>query len=599
LGTTALYLRLALTLCTCMASLAVVAQQQAPLNVTWDAPEPLRSQLQKLLPPPTPEASDRRAALLRPWIRDVRRRVPEIAAAEGYFSAMVDVEWEPGLEAAHIIVVPGARTLVSKVELQFEGDLAGEGEERAARRRELRQGWALDEGIPFRSADWEEAKRGLREKLVEVDYAAGELVESEAQVDADTSTAQLRVKVNSGPRFTLGEAVITGLARYPESIVRRAYVIKPGERYRQERLVELQHALQAGPWFSSVVVDVDRDADKSERAPVTVTVIERPRYEVGVSLGFGTDSGPRGEVALRDRNVFDRGFDLQSALRVDRTQQIGYADVYLPQGFFPKFLPDWLGTRQDSVQAKDSAGVLAEHTDIQGLVTSRFAVAAYRQFTFTRVLETRVGLSYQIERAHPEGSVEDLKRALAPVIALTWRHVDDLLDPRRGGVLNVQFAAGSAAILSTQDFLKTYAQYQRWIPLSQNDQLILRGEIGRTFAYERQGIPEDFLFRAGGSRSVRGYEYQSLGPREGNAVVGGRYLATASAEYVHWLNNQWGGAVFFDIGDAADSTRDWNPNRGYGLGARYKTPAGPLALDVAYAERDRKVRIVFSVTVAF
>ena len=112
-------------------------------------------------------------------------------------------------------------------------------------------------------------------------------------------------------------------------------------------------------------------------------------------------------------------------------------------------------------------------------------------------------------------------------------------------------------------------------------------------------FPEDFLFRAGGSRSNRGYAYQSLGPIEGSAVVGGRYLATANLDYIHWLNHEWGAAVFYDMGNASDSTRDWKPEKSYGLGARYRTPAGPLALDLAYAERDRKFRIAFSVTVAF
>ena len=81
--------------------------------------------------------------------------------------------------------------------------------------------------------------------------------------------------------------------------------------------------------------------------------------------------------------------------------------------------------------------------------------------------------------------------------------------------------------------------------------------------------------------------------------MGGRYLATASGDYIHWLNEQWGAAVFYDIGTASDSTRDWVPEKSYGLAARYRTPAGPLALDLAYAQRDRKVRLAFSVTVAF
>jgi translocation and assembly module TamA len=592
---------LAALMLACLVPAPALSQTRAApaVVVTWEAPEPLRSQLEKLLPPPrAPEEGERRSASIRPWVRDVRRRVPEIAAAEGYFSAKVDIDWEPGLEKATVTVVPGARTVVSKVDIEFTGDLAGEGEEREARRREAREAWALKEGMPFRSADWEEAKRGLREKLVEADYAAGDIAESEAEVNADTASASLKLKVDSGPRFTLGIAEVQGLVHYPDSVVKRVYDIKPGERYRQERLIALQRALQNGPWFSSVTVEIDRDPGFAVQTPVKITVIERPRHEVGLAVGFGTDEGIRGEVGYRYRNLFDRGFDLQSALRADRQRQFGYADVYLPQGIFGNWIPEWIARRIDAVPAKDSFGVLAEHTNIQGLETRRFAVAGYRQYTGDQ-FDTRVGLSYQIENAKPEGADEQLKRALAPVIAFTWRHVDDLFDPKRGGVLTLNLAGGAKAIASTQDFLKTYAQYTRWFPVTKNDQLILRGEIGRTYAFTRDGIPEDFLFRAGGTRSVRGYEYQSLGVKEGNATVGGRYLATASADFVHWLNEKWGGAVFFDIGDAADSTSAWTPNKSYGLGARYKTPAGPLALDFAYADRDRKVRLSFSVTVAF
>jgi len=308
-------------------------------------------------------------------------------------------------------------------------------------------------------------------------------------------------------------------------------------------------------------------------------------------VGYGTDDGARAEAAFRHRDLFDRGIDLQSSIRAGQKRQIGYADVYLPYGLF--------GTRRrGDVAFRDSVGVLAEHSTIERLALSRFAVAGYRHFTL-QTWESRVGLSYQIERSFPEGSQPRVKRALAPILAVTWRNVDDLFDPKRGGVLNVQFAAGGKALASGQDFFKAYGQYQHWFTLTPNDQVLLRGELGTTYAASREGIPEDFLFRAGGSRSNRGYAFQSLGPQEGNAVVGGRYLATATAEYIHWLNERWGAAVFTDVGDAADTKGEWKGNPSYGVGARFKTPAGPFALDLAYAQDPRKLRLSFSVTVAF
>jgi translocation and assembly module TamA len=562
-----------------------------PLTVTWQAPQPLRALFQQYLKPPSIDPGERRAASLRPWIRDVRRRVPEIAASEGYFSATVEIEFDsPAREHATVTVTPGPRTTVQSVDIEFRGDLADDSAEHEQRRRALIASFAMKKGQAFRSPDWETAKTKIVESLRDIDYAAGSLAESKAVVDAEQASAQLHLVLDSGPPFTLGDVFIRGLHRYSESTVRRLVDLQRGERFNAERLTNLQRLIQTGPWFSSVVVEVPRDPEHPDLVPVNVTVIERPRREVGLALGYGTDDGARAEAAFRDRNVLDR-FDLQSSIKAAQKEQIGYADFYASPGL--AHLPHY-----GDVPFQDSFGVLVEHSNILNLTTRRFAVAGYRHFRLEK-FETQAGLSYQIERDQAQGGDETIRRALAPVLQFTWRFVDNVFDPRRGGVLNVQLATGFKSFLSGDDFLKTYLQYQQWIPLGAMDQLILRTEWGRTFVPSRARIPEDFLFRAGGSRSNRGYAYQSLGVQEGNAVVGGRYLATGTAEYVHWLNDKWGAAVFTDVGDAADSIRSWQALKSYGVGARFRTPAGPFALDLAYADRDHKFRIAFSVSVAF
>jgi translocation and assembly module TamA len=566
-----------------------VAEEPAPLAVEWVAPPELKALFERHLPPPPAEARDDRGSLRR-WTRDVRRRAPEIAAAEGWFSAQVEVtvQDDGGVRA---VLTPGERATVASVAIEFRGDIAGEGAFRERRRGELREGWLLREGDVFRQAAWDEAKARLVESLTADDYAAGELAESRARIDAAAARAHITLVVDSGPAFTLGEVQVSGLSRYPRALVDRLIDIDPGEPYRGERLLDLQRALQSTPWFANVAVEIDRDAARPVRVPVRVAVLERPAADVGTSLGYGTDTGARGELSLRYRNVLDRGYDMHSALQADRTRQLGYADFFLPPGTvgLPLF---------GAVAVKDSVGILAEATSNQGLETSRIAVAGYRQHVYQKT-ELRVGLSFQAEQKRPEGADETLSRALAPSAELTMRLVDDVLNPTRGGVLTLKVAAGAKALLSDQDFVMTYAQYQHWFALSPADQLILRAEAGYTIAESRAGIPEDFLFRAGGSRSVRGYKYESLGAQEGDAIVGGRYLATATAEYVRWFSPKWGGAAFVDVGDADDARASLNSNLGYGVGLRWRTPAGPLAVDLAYADRDRKARLVFSVAVAF
>ncbi|HYC35890.1 MAG TPA: BamA/TamA family outer membrane protein [Usitatibacter sp.] len=567
-------------------------QRRGNVDVTWIAPEPLKDLFEKFLPVPTFEGDRRPRGFLRPWMREVRRRVPQIAAAEGYFSPTLDIKFEDELrEHATVTVDPGPRTVVDDIAIEFAGDLAGEGGEREARRRQIREAWSMAKGTPFRSADWEVAKTKIGEDLSSKVYATGAIASSEARVDAEAARAHLKLVLDSGPPFSFGDVEIEGLSEYSEALVRRVVDLRLGEPYDRERLTELQRAVQNGPWFSSVVVDIERDPARARAVPVKVTVTERPTREVGLAFGYGTDDGARAEAAFRHRNLFDRGFDLQSSLRVSQKRQIGFADVYLPPGLHRS-------RSRGTVPFQDSFGVLAERSDIEKLEISRFAVAGYRHFKLDN-WELRAGLSYQIERSHPEGADERIKRALAPIVATTFRWVDDLFDPRKGGVLNLQVAAGSKALASGNDFIKAYGQYQHWVPITPRDQLLLRTELGTTIANSREGIPEDFLFRAGGSRSNRGYAYQALGVREGEAIVGGRYIATATAEFVHWLNEQWGAATFVDVGDAADTRDDWQLNPSYGVGARFKTPAGPFALDLAYAQRERRFRLSFSVTVAF
>ena len=136
-------------------------------------------------------------------------------------------------------------------------------------------------------------------------------------------------------------------------------------------------------------------------------------------------------------------------------------------------------------------------------------------------------------------------------------------------------------------------------PIGEKGDLILRGELGAVFSDGKDGVPLTVLFRAGGDQSVRGYGYQSLGVRKGRAVVGGRYLAVASAEYQYYFVENWGIAFFIDAGNASDTLSHLDPAIGYGVGGRWRSPAGPIGVDLAYGERTGNFRLHFSLGFTF
>jgi len=211
------------------------------LPVAWEAPEELKAHYVKHLEGPPLEAKGDRL-LLRRWIRDVRRRAPEIAAAEGWFDAKVEIDEDA--QPIRVRLEAGPRTVVSAVSIEFKGDVAGEGSFRQARRDALKASWALPEGRPFRTADWEEAKTRLLEALTADDYAAGTVVSSQARVDAESAKAKLAIVLDSGPAFTLGEVEIVGLTKYPAKVVERLIDLDPGEPFRSDRILDLQRNLQ-------------------------------------------------------------------------------------------------------------------------------------------------------------------------------------------------------------------------------------------------------------------------------------------------------------------------------------------------------------------
>ena len=186
-----------------------------------------------------------------------------------------------------------------------------------------------------------------------------------------------------------------------------------------------------------------------------------------------------------------------------------------------------------------------------------------------------------------------------PNVAWTWRRVDNPLATRDGIVLHGQIGGAAKAVLSDQDFIRLLGRYQQFFPVSQRDTLMLSGEVGYTIADSRNGIPQEYLFRTGGTGSVRGYSYQSLGVSEGSAIVGGRYMANATVEYTHWLDETWGIAAFVDAGNAVDDLSKVDLAYGYGLGARWRTVAGPIAVDLAYGEQSETIQLHFSLAIPF
>jgi translocation and assembly module TamA len=264
-------------------------------------------------------------------------------------------------------------------------------------------------------------------------------------------------------------------------------------------------------------------------------------------------------------------------------RQTAYADVFLPP---------------DEEQRRDGVGTAVENSDIEKLGISAVAIGATRLQQRGSV-EQRLSLNWQNEEQSPQGAPSTTNRALT---AHGWLD----LAPRgrsarsgRGPRCSCRLAAAASNCFPIRTSCVPTCATARGFRSVPTMHCFCAANSGATLAPSSAGIPQDFLFRTGGSNSVRGYAVSKPRRQEGSAIVGGRYLVTMSGEYTHWLNPTWGAAVFVDAGNAVDDWQAMNLAVGYGVGARWRSPAGPLGIDLAYGQRDGKLRLDFSLAIPF
>lgn len=519
--------------------------------------------------------------------RLVARTVPEIQqllATEGYFSPQVEISSE-GDQSAGLVrlrVATGQSAVVTSTDIRITGAITDNPGEKLNPSKLIGR-WRLPSGAIFRQTAWDDAKNALLRELVFDGYPAARITSSTAEVEPQSGQVSVAVTIDSGPLFRFGPLDITGLGRYPRTTVENVKSFRSGERYSFDAVLYYQSQLQASGYFQNVSVTVNPDPAQADAVPVVVHVVEHPTKKIDLGVGYSTDTLFRSEATFTHNNTFKPGWQGLARMRLDTKQQLVESRIALT--------PETSGWR-------NHLGVETSRSDIENLISRTLGLTARRSWRSPEK-EQDWALKFQLEeQALNAGPVDNLE-ALTLNYSWTLRRVDDLLRPKRGHLLNLQLGGASESLLSTRSFARSYLRGLYILPFNATDRLHLRGEFGAVWAQARDGIPSEFLFRAGGNQSVRGYAYQSLGVTQGSATLGGRFLGAATIEYQHDFTAQWGGALFVDAGNAADSFARLKPVYGYGAGVRWITPAGSINLDIARAQETGKLRLHFTMGVRF
>lgn len=583
-----------------IASLWCAAQTaHAAYKVDIEAPKPVQSLLKDFLDlsryQDRDDISDEQLRFMMDTAGD---QVRDLTATEGYFSPVTRVSVDsdapsgdqPALKRVKITVDPGPRTSVASAEISVAG--AG-GEQDPQRVAQIKRDWLLAPGQPFRQEDWDKAKKNGLEKLQQKKYAAARIASSQARIDPDEHEADLSVRYDSGPAFTMGPLQITGTRRYPESIIRNVNPISVGEPYDADRLLALQRQIQNTPYFSNAIVAIDDDPEHPDLTPVKVQVTEFPTQRIRTGVGYGTDTGAQVEGRYSHYNVFGKAYVFDSQLRLEQKRQYGLLSLAMPP---------------DGKAFVNSLNTSYDRTTLEG-IDLRSQQIGFKRARNSENYDTTYSLTYYRDELTQENGATlpadtivtpGKHRALVPGFAWSRRNVDDPIFPRQGNLVTLEAGFALKGVLTDQSFSRLYGRFKQFIPVGRRDIVVLRSELGGVFTTGSAGsVPASLLFRTGGNDSVRGYSYQSIGNEQNGTVYPTKYLAVGSAEYQRWFSQNWGAAVFYDLGAAADNWSNKTFYHGVGTGARWRSPVGTLNLDLAYGIQKHQIRPHVSLGIAF
>ena len=484
----------------------------------------------------------------------------------GFYNARVTVNLDrvgEGKYRLRIGVEPGTPVRVTAVNVGVEGPGAHEGP--LAR---MVDEFPLGKGDVLLQQQYEEAKGTLMAKAQELGYLDAAFTRHEIRIDGAKRGAIIELLLKSGEQYLFDGTTIEGAPDYPDGFLRRNLTYRSGDLFSYDRLGETQLNFTNSERFRDVTVTPEKEAAQGYRVPVLVRLKQSPRRSIRPGVGYGTDTGGRFSLRYRDLNLLHLGHEFSANLYIAERLQ-GLALKYSVPGY-------------RDLRSSTSLQLNLQREDVSTYTSRLIALELDRNRGFGK---RGVGTAY-LKLQQEEftiGAQDSSSRLVLPGLRYAEDRYDNPVRPGRGYRFALESRGTHQFLGSDTSLLQFIAEGGYITPLPWRLTLQVRGKTGVTLLKDSLSeLPPTLRFFAGGDHSVRGYSYQSLGPRDASGQVkGGNHLLFGSIEMERALFNNWGVSLFYDAGNAFDSVPDLHLALGVGAGLHYYTPVGALNLYVA------------------
>lgn len=426
-----------------------------------------------------------------------------------------------------------------------------------------------------------DAQAQLLAALQEDGYALATVEAPIAFADNEKHLVNLTYRVITGPRVNIGRIVFSGLKDVHEAFVRKVLTVKPGDRYRPSRIEDARQSIAALGVFSGVTVNAATKLDADGRIALTFDVQERPQHAVTLTGTYSTDLGISLGATWSHRNLFGNAeqLNLSAAGTGLGTATSGLGYNLGAQFIKPQFL------RPDQALEFDILGVRQQ---LDAYDQTAESASVYLRRKFSPLWSGSVGASLLYDQVAQENT-DRLYRLIALPLTVTYNStglIDPLRDPVSGARASVAVTPTQSFGASNLTFLVLQASGSAYFDLSEGGRsvLALRALAGSIMGGSNLELPPDQRLYAGGSATVRGFAYQSIGPQfPDKKPVGAKSVDAATIEFRQRILDDYGVAAFVDAGQASEVGTPFSGavRVGAGIGARYYTPLGAVRADIA------------------
>lgn len=488
--------------------------------------------------------------------------------SEGYYGAVITFDIDAAATPAivHVRIDKGARYRVANCTLTYAPAPVLESAYHDCERA------GLAAGAPARSADILAAEQAFVRRLQEHGYPDAKAAERRALVDHASQEMTLSWTLDPGAPVILGRVRAEGTERTDPGFLAELATWRPGEPYDVREVDAYRQRLSKLNLFSRIDIGIDGESAANEGSPVRVAVQEAPPRSIGGGLRYSTDEGPGAKFFWEHRNLMGRAERFRVSAGLSSLAQLLEFNLALPHTPRPG----------ETIEFALKGG----HEDNDAYAKLGGALSAAYSADWGGYWKAKIGAALEAADVDEDASSRFSVLGSLPLEAL-YDSTQSLLDPKRGErlVIHVEPAGGTSD--GPLAFLVLHGTGTAYRALDDQGMTVVaaRLKLGAILGAAAEALPPDKRLYAGGGGSVRGFPYQSIGPRDAqNDPEGGLWLGEAGLELRHRFDADFGAAAFVEAGTVsrAFAFADTDTVRvGAGLGMRYYTGVGPLRLDVA------------------